>query len=382
MKARGLKLILDFVPNHVGLDHPWVSERPGLLVQSPKPVEGTFAAVTRFGRRWLAHGRDPYFPPWIDTVQVDYRRAETWEAMANALLKVAGQCDGLRCDMAMLLLREVFAKTWAKYPSAETLPDGEFWSRAIAEVRGRYPDFLLLAEAYWGLESRLLELGFDHAYDKTFYDKLMERDAAGAQAHLLGQSPRLVTGGARFLENHDEARVASRLGLAEHRAAAFLVLGVPGMRLLHEGQLSGARERIPVQLLARPLEPEQVEIREMYEALFGVLKRSGVGQGGGEMLVPRAAWAGNPTGKNMFLVKWQSVEDVFDLVVVNLAAHPSQCRAPLDVSGLERSGWSAVDLVGGGGWSYAGQELAAQGVYLDLPANGIQLLRFERTGLG
>src|SRR5262249_38787070 len=89
LQARGLKLLLDFVPNHLGLDHPWVRERPELFVQSPGPAPGCFEQQTKSGIRYLAHGKDPYFAPWTDTVQLDYRTKDTRATMQQLLQSVA-----------------------------------------------------------------------------------------------------------------------------------------------------------------------------------------------------------------------------------------------------------------------------------------------------
>ena len=62
----------------------------------------------------LAYGRDPYFSGWPDTVQLDYSNPATQEAMMKELLRIADQCDGVRCDMAMLILPEVFERTWGR----------------------------------------------------------------------------------------------------------------------------------------------------------------------------------------------------------------------------------------------------------------------------
>ena len=404
---RGLKLVLDFVPNHVGLDHHWVSQRPELFVQSPAAAPGTFAQQIGAEVRWLAHGKDPYFAPWSDTVQLDYRCAATRGAMTQLLEAIARRCDGVRCDMAMLVLSDVFAKTWEKFPISNVgqasppagladprhndgpnshltnperlatgLPHGEFWSSAISTIRQDHPGFVFLAEAYWGLEPRLQELGFDYTYDKALYDSLVVRETGGAQRHLLGMNAEAVAGSAHFLENHDEPRVASILSPAEHRAAALIILGLPGMRFVYEGQLTGARRKIPVQLARRSEEPGQAEITNFYNQLLATLRGSAVGQGRGELLAPRAAWSGNPTAQNFVIVQWQSRTPGFEVVAVNLAPHRSQCYAPLTVQHLATHNWAMKDLLGQELYKRSGDDLQNQGLYLDLPAHGAQLFNF------
>ncbi len=381
LKACGLKLMLDFVPNHVGLDHLWVTERPELFVQSPTPAEGTFSVETATGTRWLAHGRDPYFAPWTDTVQLDYRRPSTRLATSELLQSIAQRCDGVRCDMAMLILNEVFPKTWEHFPNSVTMPPAEFWSGAIAEARGVNPDFVFLAEAYWGLESRLQALGFDYTYDKHVCDCLVEHRPAEVQRHLLESPAEYTAQSAHFLENHDEKRVASVLSPAEQRAAALVFLGLPGMRFLHEGQLSGARAHLPVQFGCHPGEPVDPEVAALYSELFAVLKDSAVGRGEWKLLRPEPAWADNPTSQNFVVVQWQfSNSDAvpgFELVVVNLAAHRSQCRVRLSARGVAEHDWEMRDRLGAETYQRRGAEMAATGLFLDLPGNGAQLFRFQ-----
>lgn len=376
LHAAGLKLILDFVPNHLGLDHRWTAERPELFVQSRQHRPGTFALETSQGLRRLAHGKDPNFPGWTDTVQLDYRRPGTRQAMIELLLSVADRCDGVRCDMAMLLLNDVFAGTWRDFPPDQPAPESEFWADAVAKTKRQHLDFLFLAEVYWGLEPRLHALGFDYTYDKTLYDRLVARDAAGVQQHLLGLSPAALKSGAHFLENHDERRIASILSPPEHKAAALVVLGLPGLRFIHEGQLAGGRRRVPVQLVRRCPEPEQPEIKAFYEKLLAALQSSAVGSGGAQLLKPIAAWPGNPTAANFILVKWQERPTEFDLVIVNLAPYPSQCYAPLETVAISGKTWSVRDRLSEQQFTRPGQELAEKGLYLDLPAHGAQLLHF------
>ncbi|MGD0258533.1 MAG: alpha-amylase family glycosyl hydrolase [Verrucomicrobiota bacterium] len=391
LHEHGLKLVLDFVPNHVGLDHPWVRERPDLFVQSLREAPGTFPQRTRAGLRWPAHGKDPYFAPWADTVQLDYRRAATRAVMAQLLESIATRCDGVRCDMAMLVLNDVFAKTWEQFPpvdhpshitshqspvTSHPSPPPEFWASAIPAVKEAHSGFLFLAEAYWGLEARLLALGFDYTYDKTLYDGLVSRDAAGVQRHLLGMTAEAVAGGAHFLENHDEPRIASILSPAEHRAAALLMLGLPGMRFLHDGQLSGAHLKIPVQLARRAAESTQADIEKLYEQLLTTLPTTAVGQGRGELRKPREAWPDNPTARNFVIVQWQRRAPEFDLVAVNLAPHRGQCYAPLSVEHLAAHNWKMRDLLGQECHKRSGDDLQNQGLYLDLPPHGAQLFHF------
>jgi hypothetical protein len=377
LHAHGLKLILDFVPNHLGLDHAWLREQPDLFVQSPVGVTGTFAQETVTGTRWLAHGKDPFFLPWTDTLQLDYRRASTRAAMKELLRSVAARCDGVRCDMAMLLLNDVFAKTWEHFPCAAEMPKHEFWADAIPAVKRAHPEFMFLAEVYWDLEGRMQELGFDYTYDKRLYDELFWRNADAAQCRVLGLPPEVLARSAHFLENHDEPRIASQLSPAEQRAAALVILGLPGLRFLHDGQLTGARVKIPVQLARRCVEPMAEEVAGIYKQLLATLPRTAVGRGDAHVLTPRAAWPDNPTAQNFIIVQWQTEATAFDLVVVNLAAHRSQCYAPLNVPELAEHNWALRDLLGTESYERFGADLASQGLYLDLPELGAQLFHSE-----
>lgn len=371
----GLRLVLDFIPNHTGLDHPWLTTHPEYFVQSPQHSPGSFGVPADADFRWLAHGRDPAFPPWTDTGQLDYRRADTRRAMIATLKAVARLADGVRCDMAMLLLNDRFSAAWADYPSGP-MPDGEFWAEAIAAVRAIHPDCLFLAEAYGDAPSRLEALGFDYAYDKALLDRLVEHDAAAVQRHVLDAPPAQTAGAAHFLENHDEPRIAGRLVLAEHRAAALLVLGLPGLRLLHDGQLTGARVRLPVQLARRRAEAPDGEISALYDELLTALRPKPVGRGEGFLLRPRAAWASNESHHGLVLVQWQAKPPDFTLVVVNLAPHRAQAYAPLTVAGLANYDWHLHDRLGPETWVRVGTDLAAQGLYLDVPAHAAQVFCF------
>jgi len=280
--------------------------------------------------------------------------------------------------MAMLLLREVFERNWAAYPDQAPRAATEFWPEAIRAAER--PGFLFIAEAYWDLEEKLQSLGFDHTYDKRVVDHIVEWRPAELSRHLLAKGDEFVQRSVHFLENHDEPRIAGRLTLAEHRAAAWLAFSLPGARLLHDGQLTGARIRTPVQLARRPVETPDSPITELYEDLFAALRRSFIGQGQGELRRPLAAWPGNPTAENLVVVQWNSPSPgarEFDLGAVNLAPHQSQCRVQLRLDSPPPSRWQATDLLNGTGNAVYSQEVVDSGVLIDLPACGVQLWRMK-----
>jgi len=118
------------------------------------------------------------------------------------------------------------------------------------------------------------------------------------------------------------------------------------------------------------------DIEAFYRQLLASLKSSAVGRGNGEILKPRPAWPDNPTFLNFVVVQWPSPRDGFDIVVVNLAPHRSQCFVSLNIGGLPQRNWLMKDLLGNEAHQRFGDDLQSQGLYLDLPEHGAQLFRF------
>jgi glycosidase len=275
--AFNLSIIVDFVSNHMALDTNWIAKNPNHFIRNDvgarKQSTGDFFLHKSGGV--IAFGRDPYFPPWHDTAQLDYTNKKLRERMIKVLKQISSFADGVRCDMAMLILRDYFRKHW--YPLASEdwfnarMPR-EFWPEAIKEVKNARPDFTFIAEVYWDKEPELLEQGFDLVYEKKLYDGLVARNAELVIERLL-RSRAAMEKSLYFLENHDEERAASVFDREHNLASAALILSIPGSVLLHEGQLEGRRERLPVQRL-RPLTDEQddLELKAGYEQLLKVTK--------------------------------------------------------------------------------------------------------------
>lgn len=356
LRRHGLGLVLDFIPNHLGLDHQWLIEKNILFVGSAAQRPETFPVTHAGGANWVAHGKDPYFPAWIDTAQLDYRLAASRAAMIEALQSVAQQCDGVRCDMAMLLLNDIFAKSWAYFPINKPAPTGEFWAEAISAVKQRHPQFVFIAEAYWNLEPRLQALGFDYAYDKKFLDHLTQRDYPALQRHVRAEGAKFNP--ARFLENHDEARIASILSVPEQKAAAVLLLAQPGLRLLHDGQLAGKTRRTPVQFADYWPEPANTEMTAFYDHLLALLPQTVIGRGEMEFCETGLA--------HCFAMKWQKDGGQLNLAVVNLAPQ----RANFQIRDLV-PGCEMVNVYSdkGSTWSWK-----SKGLRFDLAAYGFAVL--------
>jgi len=363
LRTRGLRLMLDFVPNHTGLDHPWVEEHPEYYIPGTEldlaRTPQNYTWVRRQGGDiLLAHGRDPYFPGWPDTLQLNYGNPALQEAMIGELTKIAGQCDGVRCDMGMLVLPEVFERTWG-------LQAQPFWPQATQRVRQRVPDFCFMAEVYWDLEWTLQQQGFDYTYDKRLYDRLHAGPARPVREHFhagLDYQDKL----ARFLENHDEPRAAATFAPGVHEAAAVLTFLSPGLRYFHQGQFEGRKKRISPHLCRGPDEPVDQQLAQFYDRLLAVLRHPSVRQGNWQLLECVPAWDGNWTWDCFLAFAWHGPDAERLLATVNYAPNQSQCYVRLPFTDLGNSQWRLQDMLGTATYNRDGNDLRARGLYLDV----------------
>ena len=374
LSKHGLRLMLDFVPNHTGLDHPWVETHPEYYIRGTEtdlaraPANYTWVK-RRSGDLLLAHGRDPFFPGWPDTLQLNYGNPAAQEAMTGELVRIAGQCDGVRCDMAMLVLPDVFERTWG-------LRAAEFWPRATQRVREKVPGFRFMAEVYWDREWTLQQQGFDYTYDKRLYDRLREGHARPVREHLyagLDFQNKL----ARFLENHDEPRAAATFPKETHRAAAVVAFLAPGLRFFHQGQFEGRQKRISPHLGRAPEETVDRPISEFYDRLLAILRLPAARCGSWQLLECAPAWEGNGSCDAFIAYAWQDSGDARLLVAVNYAAHTSQCYVRLPFADLGAGQWRLRDLLGDVAYEREGRDLQSRGLYLDVPAWQAQVFEMK-----
>jgi len=366
LAERGLGLILDYVPNHVAPDHPWAASRPEcLILGSEEELAADPAAFLRTAAGVVARGRDPYFPPWPDVVQLDAFSGELRDAVAETLIDIGGQCDGVRCDMAMLHLNDIFANVWAPFLAGFTRPRTEFWTEAHAAL----PNLVLLAEAYWGTEGRLLDLGFSYSYDKALYDAERDANPSGVR-DSLGAPLAYQNHLARFLENHDEPRRAAAFPAERLPAAGTLMGTLPGMRFYYQGELEGRKIRLPIMLRKAKDEAPDPISSAFFQRILQVTKEEVFHSGRWSLLpvVPE----GDDSSRNLAVYEWRS-EKAWKLIVVNVSGSASQGRVKIGDRASGSIDYDFYDQLNDAHYERSGEELRGIGLFVRREAFGAHL---------
>jgi hypothetical protein len=365
----GIKLFLDFVPNHFGAATKLLKTNPDIFLKGDKELLSkdpfTFFCSDSKAEEIFAHGRDPLFPAWTDTVQINYFSQSARDFMVNTLLRLTDLCDGVRCDMAMLPLNNVFQNTWLGVLNKKAFkkPKEEFWKYAIETVKKKSPDFIFLAEAYWDLEWELQLLGFDFTYDKRLTDRLGAGDIESVKAHLRADNDFQLKS-TRFLENHDEPRAVTKFGKKHTYAAAVLMSTIQGMKLYYDGQFEGKKVKLPVQLGREPEDKISVSLQEYYNKIFRITKSEIFKVGHWLMIDPLPVSNNNDTFENMFAWQWK-LGDELRIVIINYSVSTSQCRIRFELKTGNKE-IKMTDLLTNEEYSRSASEIHDLGLFVEL----------------
>jgi len=362
LSKRGMNLILDFVPNHVAPDHPWVAQHPEYFIHgNPSDAKSDPSSFVEVCGIVYACGRDPYFPAWPDVLQLNAFRPGLRQAVIETISSIAQQCNGIRCDMAMLMLNPIFERTWSS--RAGPRPATEYWAEVISVIKREHPGFLFIAEAYWDLEWELQQQGFDFCYDKKLYDRMEHGNAESIRLHLcadLAYQGKLL----RFIENHDEPRASASFLPAKQRVAALTIATLPGIKMFHEGQFEGRKARLPVFLGRRPDEAIDQGSLAFYRKLLKAVDHE-VFREGQWSLCERTGWPDNASFQNLVAWSWLKDDERY-LIVVNLSDCPSQAQIRVPWADASRGKCLLIDELSGTTYEREGDEMRSRGLYVDL----------------
>ncbi len=335
----GMKLFLDFIPNHFSADSTLIKNHPGIFLEADeelmlkdpytffKPCNESMSPEEC--RKIFAHGRDPLFPAWRDTIQVNFFKEEARDFLTEQLIKISGICDGVRCDMAMLPLNNVFHNTWSGVLNkfGYKKPAGEFWKSAIEKVKAKSPDFIFMAESYWDLEWDLQQLGFDFTYDKRLTDRLAANQIQSVIDHLKADKTFQLKS-VRFLENHDEKRAVVKFGKQKSLAAAAVITTIQGMKFYFDGQFEGKKVKLPLQLGREPDEKVSETKKTFYTKLLKITKDEIFTYGEWSLLKPLPVNDKNYSYTNIFAWQWK-LNNSYRIIAINYSEFTSQCRLKL-----------------------------------------------------
>ncbi len=294
----GIRLASDMVPNHMGIDSPWVVEHPEWFIsrqESPFPAysfngpdlshdgrveikiedhyfEQSDAAVVFRRRdrqsgetRYIYHGNDGTSFPWNDTAQLDYLNSAVREQVIQTILHVARLFPVIRFDAAMTLAKRHFHRLWFPGPGTSgAIPSRaengmsqaefnrcmphEFWREVVDRVAAEVPGTLLLAEAFWLMEGYFVRtLGMHRVYNSAFMVMLRDEENAKYRSvikNTLEFDPDIMKRYVNFMSNPDERTAIDQFGKGDKCfGVAAMMATLPGLPMFGHGQIEGFTEK-------------------------------------------------------------------------------------------------------------------------------------------
>ncbi len=327
---RGIRMASDLVPNHMGIDSPWVMERPDWFISlpySPYPnytfqgpnlsgndhigvyIEDHYftrsdAAVVfkredfRTGdTRYIYHGNDGTSMPWNDTAQLNYLIPEVREQVIQTILKVARLSPVIRFDAAMTLTKEHYQRLWYPKPgSGGDIPTRaehgiskeefnrlfpvEFWKEVVDRIAAEAPDTLLMAEAFWLMENYFVRsLGMHRVYNSAFMHLMRDENNEKYRSILkasLEFSPEIFKRYVNFMNNPDEQTAVAQFGKGDkYFGICTLLATLPGLPMFGHGQLEGNAEKYGMEYRKAYIdEPVDTDLMERHRReIFPLLRR-------------------------------------------------------------------------------------------------------------
>ena len=326
----GIKLCVDMVPNHTGVDSTWILQHSDWYISVPqKPVEefrfdspdlspdprktimlenGYYdqsgaAEVFLYQdnetgeKRYIYHGNDGTSMPWNDTAQLNYLNPDVREQIMRTILSILRKFPLIRFDAAMTLTKKHFQRLWYPLPESEErcIPTREnstmtaeefdqhmpreFWQEVVERVAQENPNAVLMAEAFWLMEGYFInELGMHRVYNSAFMNLLRDEQNDKYQQILknaLKTNPAILGRFVNFLNNPDERTAVDQFGKSEkYFAVCTLLATMPGLPMLGHGQIEGFEERYGMDFLTPHWdEPVDEELVAQHEKWFFPLLR-------------------------------------------------------------------------------------------------------------
>lgn len=327
---RGIRMASDMVPNHMGIDSPWVVEHPDWFLSLPycpypnytfnghnlsrddrvgiyledHYYDRTDAAVVfkwvnrgNGDVRYIYHGNDGTSMPWNDTAQLNYLNPDVREAVINTIFSVASQFPVIRFDAAMTLTKKHYQRLWFPQPGSggdiptragnglsteeflQHMPH-EFWRDVVDRFSSSGSDALLLAEAFWLMEAYFVRtLGMHRVYNSAFMNFLKNEDNAQFRAsikNVLKFNPEILKRFVNFMNNPDEETALAQFGKDDkYFGACILMATLPGLPMFGHGQIEGYSEKYGMEYRRayKDESPDPHLISRHEKEIFPLLKR-------------------------------------------------------------------------------------------------------------